>query len=44
YLIHGYFGVDYVIVWDTIQSDIPKFTASISKLLDELDTQESKNS
>ncbi len=24
--------------------DIPKFTASISKLLDELDTQESKNS
>ena len=37
HLIHGYFGVDYVMVWETIQSDIPQFITSISKILDELD-------
>jgi uncharacterized protein with HEPN domain len=40
HLIHGYFGVDYVMVWNTIKSDIPTFTSSISKILDELDSKE----
>ena len=37
HLTHGYFGVDYIIVWDTIQSDIPQIISEISKILDELD-------
>ena len=32
-LIHGYFGVDYVLVWDTIESDIPEIISSISQIL-----------
>lgn len=39
HLIHGYFGVDYVIVWDTIQSDIPKIIKSVSQILDESDQE-----
>jgi len=35
-LIHGYFGVDYYIVWDTIESDIPILINSISRILDDL--------
>jgi uncharacterized protein with HEPN domain len=37
HLIHGYFGVDYLIVWDTIQSDIPPIISKISQILNELD-------
>lgn len=37
HLIHAYFGVDNVIVWDTIQSDIPKIIKSVSQILDDLD-------
>jgi len=35
HLIHGYFGVDYLLVWDTIKSDIPKIIFLISQILDE---------
>ncbi len=35
-LIHGYFGVDYSLVWDTTQRDIPKLIAEISQLLTDL--------
>lgn len=33
-LIHSYFGVDYLLVWDTIKSDIPKIISLISQILD----------
>jgi len=39
-LIHGYFGVDYVLVWDTIESDIPEIISSISQILDELEKEQ----
>ncbi len=39
HLIHGYFGLDFEIVWNTIQSDIPKLILSISDILNELDPE-----
>lgn len=41
-LIHGYFGVDYSLIWDTAQTDIPKLITQISRVLNELnqETQE----
>jgi len=35
-LIHGYFGVDYYLVWDTIKIDIPCIKLTVMKILDEL--------
>jgi len=35
-LIHGYFGVDTKVLWDTIQRDIPKLKATVSGALKEL--------
>ena len=40
-LIHGYFGVDYNLVWDTIANEIPKLKASIEKILRDTDVIES---
>ncbi|MGE0085771.1 MAG: DUF86 domain-containing protein [Desulfococcaceae bacterium] len=36
-LIHGYFGIDYFIVWNTIESDIPNILSSVSKIIDDLE-------
>ncbi|MDI6751795.1 MAG: DUF86 domain-containing protein [bacterium] len=36
-LIHGYFGVDYFLVWDTIKSDIPKIISLISQILEDIE-------
>jgi uncharacterized protein with HEPN domain len=33
-LIHGYFGVDYELVWDVIQSKIPALRERLRALLD----------
>jgi len=41
-LIHGYFGIDYFLVWETIKSDVPKMILSVSQTLDDIkkdDTQ-----
>lgn len=38
-LIHGYFGVDYSLVWDTTQTDIPRLITEISQVLRELDQE-----
>ena len=35
-LIHGYFGVDYDLVWDTIATKVPELKESIQKILDDL--------
>lgn len=32
-LIHDYFGVDYEIIWKTIQDKLPEFNNEINKLL-----------
>jgi uncharacterized protein with HEPN domain len=32
-LIHGYFGIDYEIVWDVIISEIPKLHSEIQNIL-----------
>jgi uncharacterized protein with HEPN domain len=36
-LIHGYFGVDVSIVWETITSDLPKLKKQVEKIWQELD-------
>ena len=36
YLIHGYFGVDYALVWDVVMYEIPVLTKTIEKILSEL--------
>ncbi|SMO88527.1 HepT-like ribonuclease domain-containing protein [Gracilimonas mengyeensis] len=35
-LIHGYFDIDYAIVWDVIQKDIPKLQQQINFLIEDL--------
>jgi uncharacterized protein with HEPN domain len=32
-LIHGYFGVDYEIVWDVVETKLPAFREEIRRLL-----------
>lgn len=32
-LIHGYFGVDYQIVWDVIKNEIPKLKQQIKNII-----------
>lgn len=33
-LIHGYFGVDYEIVWDVVENKIPDVRSIVKKLVD----------
>jgi uncharacterized protein with HEPN domain len=35
-LIHGYFGVDLVLVWETIKYDVPRIIAVISQILEDI--------
>jgi uncharacterized protein with HEPN domain len=37
-LIHGYFGVDYDLVWDVVQTKIPSLAQEISRILGRLDS------
>ena len=39
-LIHGYFGVDLEVVWDTVQQDLPILRPVVTQILNDL----SKNS
>jgi len=34
-LIHGYFGVDLVIIWDVVRTKLPALRSEISAILDE---------
>lgn len=36
-LIHSYFGVDLIIIWDTVCEDLPPFVPKIKALLGEID-------
>jgi uncharacterized protein with HEPN domain len=40
-LIHDYFGVDYKLVWETIQREIPMLKEQVQKILLELKDNES---
>jgi uncharacterized protein with HEPN domain len=33
-LIHGYFGVDYALVWDVVQQRIPPLQQAIRRILE----------
>ncbi len=32
-LIHGYFGVDYELVWDVVQTKVPPLAQEIERIL-----------
>jgi len=36
-LIHGYFGIDYKLVWDAIKVEIPRIKPELEKILKELE-------
>ena len=36
-LIHGYFGIDYELVWDAIKVEIPRIKLELEKILKELE-------
>jgi len=35
-LIHGYFGVDVDVVWETIKKDVPKLKKDVERILKSL--------
>jgi uncharacterized protein with HEPN domain len=35
-LIHGYFGVDYQLVWDVVQEKLPELKRNIQRIIDKL--------
>jgi uncharacterized protein with HEPN domain len=35
-LIHGYWSIDLVLVWDVVANDLPLLKAEVSRLLTEL--------
>jgi uncharacterized protein with HEPN domain len=35
-LIHGYFGVDYQLVWDVVQEKLPELKRKIRSLIENL--------
>lgn len=39
HLIHGYFGIDYDIVWDVIENQIPQLSSVINEMLERDDIQ-----
>ncbi|MFH0860290.1 MAG: DUF86 domain-containing protein [Candidatus Altiarchaeota archaeon] len=39
-IIHGYFGVDYDVIWKTIQEKLPEIKTPLKQLLKELEKQE----
>ncbi|WP_410508112.1 DUF86 domain-containing protein [Methanosarcina hadiensis] len=36
-LIHGYFGIDPIILWDTVQEDVPPFIPVFKSILSEIE-------
>jgi len=38
-MIHGYFGVNWDIVWDVIKNQIPKLKEQVENILDEVGTE-----
>ena len=40
FLIHGYFGVDYEIVWDVATVEVPKLVERLPEIIAGLDARE----
>lgn len=38
-MIHGYFGVDLRVVWDTVREDLPPLRAAVAKVLADLEEE-----
>jgi uncharacterized protein with HEPN domain len=36
-LVHGYDTIDFGIVWDTVQEDLPRLAAALERILSEMD-------
>ncbi len=36
-LIHGYFGIDYYLVWDTIKNEVPVIKETMKSILNDLE-------
>ena len=43
-LTHGYFGVDYFLVWETIEHDVPRVISIISQIINDLNQERDKDS
>ena len=39
WIIHAYFVVDYVVVWDTLKTDIPSLQPIIAQILEDLEKE-----
>lgn len=39
-LIHGYFGIDYELVWEAIKTEIPRVKPELQKILKEMEREE----
>lgn len=39
-LIHGYFGVDYELVWDVVKNNVPSLQGEVLRLLAKQDSDE----
>ena len=39
-LIHGYFGVDYYLVWDTIKSKVPELITYMQQIILDMEKEE----
>jgi uncharacterized protein with HEPN domain len=39
-LIHGYFGVELMRVWQTVQNDLPPLREVVTQMLADLETKE----
>lgn len=39
-LIHGYFGIDYELIWEAIKIEIPNVRPELQKILREMDKEE----
>ncbi|MCK5843615.1 MAG: DUF86 domain-containing protein [Victivallales bacterium] len=37
---HGYFGINFKIIWEVIKSQLPKLEPRIAEILDEMDNEE----
>ena len=40
HLVHGYFRIDYEVVWKTVREELPGLVAAVAKLRDELAKEE----
>ncbi len=42
-LIHGYFGVDLNLVWDTVKTNVPELMIAVEQILADLEKDQNSN-